>query len=178
MHGSLREWNFEKWKAFKLHKMKLKWNFANFNYNWDFAKFGNANVNLQRIWNEIAFEIHWKLHREKVFDSNEKMFCISKDITRVWRVGESKRTYNLQFSVEFPQLQSFPDAIWWKTNCLSISISNWRGLGTDQVLPTCTLSTVLSTYATISLWSISTTCTGYPCRNEVIPFETTICSKR
>ena len=60
--------------------MKLKWNFANVNYNWDVAKFGNANVNLQRIWNEIAFDIHWKLHREKVFDSNEKRFCISKEI--------------------------------------------------------------------------------------------------
>ena len=29
-------------------------------------------------WN--AFEIHWKLHREKVFDSNEKKLCISKKI--------------------------------------------------------------------------------------------------
>ena len=60
--------------------MKLKWNVANFNYNRDVAKFGNANVNLQRFWNEIAFEIHWKLHREKFFDSDEKRFCISKDI--------------------------------------------------------------------------------------------------
>ena len=58
--------------------MKLKWNFANFNYNWDVTKFGNANVNLHRIWNEIAFEIHWKLHREKVFDSNEKVFALAK----------------------------------------------------------------------------------------------------
>ena len=178
MHGNLKERNVEKWKSFKLHKMKLKWNFANFNYNWDVAKFGNANVNLQRIWNEIAFDIHWKLHREKVFDSNEKRFCISKEIPRVWRVGESKRTYNLQFSVEFPQLKSFPDAIWWKTNCLTISISNLRGLGTGQVLPTRTLSMVLGTYATISLWIISTTCTKYPCRKEVITFETTICSER
>ena len=70
----------EKWKAFKLHKMKLKWIFANFNYNWDVAKFGNENVDFQRIWNEIAFEIHWKLHREKVFDSNEKSFCFSQEI--------------------------------------------------------------------------------------------------
>ena len=158
--------------------MKRKWNFANFNYKWNVAKFGNANVNLQRIWNEIAFEIHWKLHREKVFDSNEKRFCISKEIPRAWSVGESKRTYKLQFSVEFPQLQSFPDAIWWKTNCLTISISNSRGLGINQVLPTRTLNTVLDTYATISLWSISTTCTGYPCRNAVIPFGKTICSER
>ena len=60
--------------------MKRKWNFANFNYKWKVAKFGNANVNLQRIWNEIAFEIHWKLHREKVFDSNEIRICISKEI--------------------------------------------------------------------------------------------------
>ena len=60
--------------------MKLKWNFANFNYKWNIANFGNANVNLQRIWNEIAFEIHWKLHREKVFDSNEKGFGIGKEI--------------------------------------------------------------------------------------------------
>ena len=80
MYGNLKEWNFEKWKAFKLHKMKLKWNFANFNYNWDVAKFGNANVNFHRIRNEIAFEIHWKLHREKVFDSNETRICISKEI--------------------------------------------------------------------------------------------------
>ena len=36
-------------------KMKRKWNFVNFNYKWNVAKFGNANVNLQRIWNEIAF---------------------------------------------------------------------------------------------------------------------------
>ena len=158
--------------------MKHKWNFASFNYNWDVAKFGNAIVNLQRIRNEIAFEIHWKLHREKVFESNEKLFCISKEIPREWRVGESKRTYNLQFSVEFTQLQSFPDAIWWKTNCLTISISNSRGLGAGQVLPTRTPCMVLGTYTTISLWSISTTCTGYPCRNKVIPFETTICSKR
>ena len=178
MRGNLKERSVEKWKAFKLHKMKLKWNFANVNYNWDVAKFGNANVNLRRIWNEIAFEIHWKLHREKVFDSNETRICISKEIPRAWRVGESKRTYKLQFSVEFPQLQSFPDAIWWKTNCLTISISNSCGLGTGQVLPTHTPSMVLGTYATISLWSISTTCTGYPCRNKVIPFKTTICSKR
>ena len=78
MHGNWKERNVEKWKEFKLHKMKLKWNFANFNYNWDVAKFGNANVNLQRIWNEIEFEIHWKLHREKVFDSNEKGFALAK----------------------------------------------------------------------------------------------------
>ena len=39
--------------------MKCKRNIQNFNYNWDVAKFGNANVNLQRIQNEIAFEIHW-----------------------------------------------------------------------------------------------------------------------
>ena len=58
--------------------MKLKWNFANIIYNWDVVKFGNANVNLQRIWNEIAFEFHWKLHREKVFDSNEKVFALAK----------------------------------------------------------------------------------------------------
>ena len=178
MHGNLKEWNVEKWKAFKLHKMKRKWNFANFNYKWNVAKFGNANVNLQRIWNEIAFETHWKMQREKVFDSNEKRFCISKEIPRAWRVGDSKITCKLQFSVEFPQLQSFPDAIWWKTNCLTILISNLRGIGTDQVLPMRTLSMVLVTYATISLWSISTTCTGYLCRISVIPFETTIGSKR
>jgi len=80
MHGNCKERNVEQWKAFKLHKMKLKWNFANFNYNWDVAKFGNANVNLHRIWNEIAFEIHWKLHREKVFDSNETKICIIEEI--------------------------------------------------------------------------------------------------
>ena len=157
--------------------MKRKWNFANIKCKWNFAKFENVNVNFQRIWNEISFEIHWKLQREKVFDSNEKRFCISKKIPRLWRVGESKRTYNLQFSVEFPQLQSFPDAIWWKTNFLTISIPNSRGLGTGQVLPMRTLSMVLGTYTTISLWIISTTCTGYPCRNAVIPFETTIFSK-
>ena len=78
MHGNLKERNVEKWKAFELHKMKLKWNFTNVNYNWDVAKFGHANVNLQRIWNEIAFEIHSKLHREKVFDSNEKGFALAK----------------------------------------------------------------------------------------------------
>ena len=78
MHGTLKEWNFEKWKAFQLHKMKREWNFANFNYIWDVAKFWNANVNLQWIWNEIVFEIHWKLHREKVFDSNEKGFALAK----------------------------------------------------------------------------------------------------
>ena len=78
MHGTFKEWNFEKLKAFKLHKMKRKWNFANFNYKWNVATFGNANVNLQRVWNEIAFEIHWKLHREKVFDSNEKGFASAK----------------------------------------------------------------------------------------------------
>ena len=65
-----------------------------------------------------------------------------------------------------------------KTNCLTISISNSCGLGTGQVLPTRITSMVLGTYATISLWNISTTCTGYPCRNAVIPFKTTICSKR
>ena len=52
--------------------MKRKQNFANCNYNWDDAKLVNSNVNLQRIWNEIEFEIHWKLHVEKFFDSNEK----------------------------------------------------------------------------------------------------------
>ena len=78
MHGNWKEGNVEKWKAFKLHKMKLKWNFANFNYNWEVAKFVNANVNLQRTWNEIAFEIHWKLHIEKVFESNEKVFALAK----------------------------------------------------------------------------------------------------
>ena len=77
MYRNLKEWKWEKWKAFKLHKMKRKWNFANFNYKWNFAKFENANVNLQRTWNEIAFEIHWKLHREKVFDSNEKGFALA-----------------------------------------------------------------------------------------------------
>ena len=77
----------------------------------------------------------------------------------------------LQFSVKLPQLQSFPDAIWWKTNCLTVSILNLRGLGTVQVLPASTPSMVLGTYATISLWSISTTCTGYPCRNKVIPLK-------
>ena len=82
-HCNLYAWKLERmkcWKvkAFKLHKMKLKWSFASFNYNWDVAKFGNASVNLQRIWNEIAFEIHWKLHREKVFDSNEKGFALAK----------------------------------------------------------------------------------------------------
>ena len=82
MYGTLKEWNLEKWKAFKLPKMKCKWNFASFNYKWNVAKFGNANVNLQRIWNEIAFEINLKLHREKVFDSNEKRFCISKEIAQ------------------------------------------------------------------------------------------------
>ena len=60
--------------------MKLKLNFANFNKNWDVAKFGNENVNLQRIWNKISFEVHWKFHREKVFHSNEKRFWISKEI--------------------------------------------------------------------------------------------------
>ena len=178
MYRTLKEWKWEKWKAFKLHKMKRKWNFANFNYKWNVAKFENANVNLQWIWNEIAFEIHWKLHREKVFDSNEKGFALEKRYQGLEGVGESKRTYKLQFSVEFSQLQSFPDAIWWKTNCLTISISNSRGLGTDQVLPTRTLNTVLGTYATISLWSISTTCTGYLCRNAVITFGKTICYKR
>ena len=78
MHVTLKEWNFENWKEFKLHKMKLKRNFANFNYSWDVAKFGNSNVNLQKIWNKIAFEIHWKLHQEKVFDSNEKCFALAK----------------------------------------------------------------------------------------------------
>ena len=77
MHGTWKEWNVENLKAFKLQKMKNKWNFANFNYNWKVAKFWNANVNLQRIWNEIAFEIHWKLHREKLFDSNEKCFALA-----------------------------------------------------------------------------------------------------
>ena len=47
------------------------------------CKIWNANVNLQRIWNEISFEIHWKLHREKVFDSNETRICISKEIPQV-----------------------------------------------------------------------------------------------
>ena len=37
------------------------------------------------------------------------------------------------------------------TNCLTISISSSRGLGTCQVLPTRTLSMALGTYATISL---------------------------
>ena len=76
------------------------------------------------------------------------------------------------------QWQPYPDSIWWKTNFLTISILNSSRLGTDQVLPMCTISTVLSTYPTISLWSVSTTCTGYPCRNAEIPFETTICIKR
>ena len=124
------------------------------------------------IWNSL------KIAQRESFWLQWQRFCISKEIPRVWRVGESKRTYNLQFSVEFLQLQSFPDAIWWKTSCLTISISNLCGLGTGQVLPMRTLSMVLGTYATISLWSISTTCTGYLCRNKVIPFETTICSKR
>ena len=59
MHGTLKEWNLEKWKAFKLKKRKLKWNVVNLNYKWNVAKFENANGNLQRIWNEIAFEINW-----------------------------------------------------------------------------------------------------------------------
>ena len=39
---------------------------------WNDATFENANGNLQRIWNEISFEIHWKLHRKKNLDSYEK----------------------------------------------------------------------------------------------------------
>ena len=144
-------------KCCKIWKCKCK--FAkNLKWNW--------------IWNSL------KTAQWESFWLQWKRFCISKEIPRAWREGESKRAYKLQFFVEFTQLQSFSDAIWWKTNCLTISISNLRGLGTDQVLPTCTLSIVLSTYATISLWSVSTTCTGYPCRNAVIPFEKTICSER
>ena len=130
------------------------------------------NLKWNCIWNSL------KIAQRESFWLQWKRFCISKDIPRAWRVGESKRNYKLQFSVEFPQLQSFPDAIWWKTNCLTISISNLRRLGTDQVLPMRTFNKVLGTYATISLWNISTTCTGYPCRNAGILFETTIFSKR
>ena len=130
------------------------------------------NLKWNCIWNSL------KIAQRESFFSNEKGFCISKEIPRAWRVAESKRTYNLQLSVEFPHLQSFPDDIWWKTNCLTISISSSHGLGTDQVIPTHTLSMVLGTYETISLWSISTTCTGYQCRSIVIPIKTTICSER
>ena len=128
------------------------------------------NLKWNSIWNSL------KIAQRESFWLQWQRFCISKDIPREWRVGESKRTYKLQFSVEFPQLQSFPDSIWWKSNCLTISISNLRGLGTDQVPPTRTLSMVLGTYTTIRLWIISTTCTGYPCKNAGIPFKTTICS--
>ena len=122
------------------------------------------NLKWNCIWNSLniaqgeSFWLQWK------------RFCISNEVPSLWRVDESKRTYKFRFSVKFPQLQSFPDAIWWKTNCLTISIPNLCGLGTGQVPPMCSLSKVLGTCATISLWSISTTCTGYPCRNTVIPF--------
>ena len=78
MHETLKEWSLKKCKAFELQKMKLKWNVANFKCKWNVTKFQNANVNLRRIWNGIAFEIHWNLHREKVFDSNEKGFALEK----------------------------------------------------------------------------------------------------
>ena len=130
------------------------------------------NLKWNCIWNSL------EIAQRESFWLQWKRFCISKEIPRVWRVVDSKRTYKLQFSIEFQQLQSFPDAIWWKTSCLTISISNLCRLGNDQVLSMHTLSMVLVTYATISLWSISTTCTRYPCRNAVIPFKTTIFSKR
>ena len=59
-------------------KLKCKWNFAIVEMKMKCCKIRNSNRNLQRIWNEIAFEIHWKLHREKVFDSNEKGFALAK----------------------------------------------------------------------------------------------------
>ena len=46
MHGTLKGWNLEKGKAFKLHKIKRKWSFVNFKCKWNVAKFENANVNL------------------------------------------------------------------------------------------------------------------------------------
>ena len=85
--------------------------------------------------------------------------------------GWVKKNLHVAIFCQIFAIKSFPDAIWGKTNCLTISISNLCGLGTGQVLPTRTPSMVLGTYATISLWSISTTCTGYLCRNKVIPFE-------
>ena len=86
-----------------LNCTRWDWNeiFANIKYNWEVAKFGNSNVNLQRIWNEIAFEIHWKMHREKVFESNKTRICISKEIPRAWRVGESKELTICNFPSNF-----------------------------------------------------------------------------
>ena len=139
--------------------------------NWIFKCKFAKNLKWNCIWNSL------KIAQRESFWLQWKRFCISKEIPRAWRVSESKRTYKLQFSIKFPQLQSLPDAIWLKTNCLTISIWNSCGIGTDQVLPTQNLSTIISTYATISLWSISTTCNGYPWRNEVITFKITICSK-
>ena len=67
---------------------------------------------------EICKEFEMKLHLKFIENCTERNFltpmknvCISKEIPRVWRVGKSKITYKLQFSVECPQLQSFPDSI-------------------------------------------------------------------
>ena len=78
MHATLKEWIWKSEKHLNCKKLKLKWNFANFKCKWNVAQFENANENLQRIWDEIAFEIHGKLHREKVFDSNERGFALAK----------------------------------------------------------------------------------------------------
>ena len=73
MHEKLKEWNLEKWKSFKLHKTEMQMKFAIFKMQMKFLEIWNENGNFQRIWNEIAFEIHWKCHRDKVFDSNIKI---------------------------------------------------------------------------------------------------------
>ena len=141
-------------------------------------KVWNANGDLQIIWNEFAFEIHWKLHREKVFDSNDKGFALAKTSQESGGWVSQKELTSCNFPSKFHSysLSQMPSD--GKLNCLTISISNSCRIGTDQVLPTHTLNTLLGTYETISLWRISTTCTWYPCRNAVIPFKTTICFKR
>ena len=106
MHGTLKEWNVEKWKAFELHKMKRKWKFANLNYNWDVAKFGNKNGKLQRIWNEFAFEINWKFHREKVFDSNEKVLHWQRHLKRV-NGGWMKQNLQAANSLQILKIKDF-----------------------------------------------------------------------
>ena len=177
----MQHWKNEIWKSEKhlnCTKLKFKWNFAIVEMQMKCCKIWKCKWNVSNnlkwncIWNSLIFA------QRESFWLQWKRFCISKEIPREWMVGESKKTYKLQFSIKLFQLQSFPDAIWWKNNCLTISISVSCGLGNVNTPPTHTPSMVLGTYATISLWSISTTCTGYPCRNKVIPFETTICSKR